>query len=446
MNTIATISTPIGSGAIGIIRMSGDEALNIASKIFSTKLLPSFKEATPNMMYYGTISTKTIKDTVLAVYFKAPKSYTGEDLVEFQCHGGVRIVDEILKACLHNGAAIADKGEFTKRAFLNGKITLSDAEGIIDMISAESIAAMNARYRLSKGGISDKLSAIQDRILYCVSQLEASLDYPEEMEDETKIDCDKALKEELVELNKLLNTSNVGGYIKQGIAVAIVGIANVGKSSLLNTLLGRERAIVTSVAGTTRDSIEENIEVKGVLLKLIDTAGIRETEDLVESIGVERSLDAATSADVVIFVTEAGRALNDEEQHILDKLNKENKKIILAYNKCDKAKLLDSQKDGFAISAKQNIGIEELKEAIVDMFISKNIDASSTIITNQRHAEAIKTSISELETTLKILNVEPIECVLVNLRNAYFALGEITGNCATEDIITNIFSKFCLGK
>ena len=426
--------------------MSGDEALEIASKIFTTKLLNSFKDATPNMMYYGTISTKTIKDTVLAVYFKAPKSYTGEDLVEFQCHGGVRIVDEVLKACLDNGARIADKGEFTKRAFLNGKMTLSDAEGVIDMINAESIAAINAGYRLSKGGISDKLAAIQDRILYCVSQLEASLDYPEEMEDETKIDCDKALKEELVELRQLLNTSNIGGYIKQGIAVAIVGIANVGKSSLLNTLLGRERAIVTSVAGTTRDSIEENIEVNGILLKLIDTAGIRETEDLVESIGVERSIDAAKSSDVVIFVTEAGRELNEEEKGILDRLNKENKKIILAYNKCDKLDLSNNQKDGFAISAKKNIGIDELKQAIVDMFITKNIDASSTIITNQRHAECIKTAISELETTLEILNVEPIECVLVNLRNAYFALGEITGNCATEDIITNIFSKFCLGK
>ena len=446
MKTIATISTPIGSGAIGIIRMSGDDALKIANKIFSTKSLPSFLDATPNMMYYGTITTATIKDTVLAVYFKNPKSYTGEDLVEFQCHGGVRIVDEILKACLDNGASIADKGEFTKRAFLNGKITLSDAEGIIDMINAESIAAINAGYRLSKGGISDKIAAIQDSILYCVSQLEASLDYPEEMEDETKIDCNKTLSKEKEELKALLNTTNIGGYIKQGIAVAIVGIANVGKSSLLNNLLGRERAIVTEIAGTTRDSIEESIEVNGVLLKLIDTAGIRQTEDVVESIGVERSLDAAKSADVVIFVTESGRDFNDEEKHILSSLEKENKKIILAYNKCDKVSPLASQKDGFAISAKKNINIDNLKKAIVDMFISNKIDGSSTIITNQRHAEAIKVAINELETTLKILDKEPVECVLVNLRNAYFALGEITGNCATEDIIDNIFSKFCLGK
>ena len=446
MKTIATISTPIGSGAIGIIRMSGDDALSIASKIFSTKALSSFKDATPNMMYYGTITTSTIKDTVLGVYFKAPKSYTGEDLVEFQCHGGVRIVDEILKACLDNGASVADKGEFTKRAFLNGKITLSDAEGIIDMINAESIAAINAGYRLSKGGISDRISEIQDNILYCVSQLEASLDYPEEMEDEVKIDCKKSLNNESENLKKLLNTTNIGGYIKQGIAVAIVGIANVGKSSLLNVLLGRERAIVTAIAGTTRDSIEENIEVNGVLLKLIDTAGIRQTEDVVESIGVERSLDAAESSDVVIFVTESGRDFNEEEKEILSKLNKKDKKIIMAYNKCDIKAPTTSQEEGYAISAKKNINIEELKKAIVDMFITNKIDGSSTIITNQRHAEAIKVAIDEIQTTLDIMDKEPIECYLVNLRNAYFALGEITGNCASEDIITNIFSKFCLGK
>ena len=426
--------------------MSGDDALSIASKIFTTKALSSFKDATPNMMYYGTITTKTIKDTVLGVYFKAPKSYTGEDLVEFQCHGGVRIVEEILKACLDNGASIADKGEFTKRAFLNGKITLSDAEGIIDMINAESIAAINAGYRLSKGGISDRISEIQDKVLYCVSQLEASLDYPEEMEDEVKIDCKKSLNIELENLKKLLNTKNIGGYIKQGIAVAIVGIANVGKSSLLNVLLGRERAIVTEIAGTTRDSIEESIEVNGVLLKLIDTAGIRQTDDVVESIGVERSLDAAESSDVVIFVTESGRDFNGEEQKILQKLKAKDKRIIMAYNKCDIMVPSSSQEEGFAISAKKNINIEELKKAIVDMFITNKIDGSSTIITNQRHAEAIKVAIDEIQTTLAIMDKEPIECYLVNLRNAYFALGEITGNCASEDIITNIFSKFCLGK
>lgn len=445
MKTIATISTPVGSGAIGIIRMSGDEALDIASKIFSTKKLNSFKDATPNYMYFGNIVTSTIKDSILAVYFKAPHSYTGEDLVEFQCHGGMRIVEEILKECLKQGADLADKGEFTKRAFLNGKMSLSDAEGIIDMINAESIAAINAGYNLSKGGISTKLSEIQDKILYCVSQFEASLDYPDEMEDEVKIDSKKVLKEENLKLKELLNTSNVGGYIKKGISVAIVGIANVGKSSLLNTLLGKNRAIVTDIAGTTRDSIEENIEVNGILLKLIDTAGIRQTQDVVESIGVERSLDIAKGSDVVIFITEAGRKLTSEEESILNEIKNNEKNIIMVYNKCDIKSPLDDQK-GVYISAKKGEGIDQLKKEIVDMFITKNIDASSVLITNQRHAEAIKKAIESVNIAINNIDVEPIECVLVDLRKAYFMLGEITGNCATEDIIDNIFDKFCLGK
>ena len=445
MKTIATISPPVGSGAIGIIRMSGDEALDIASKIFFTKKLTNFKDAQPNYMYFGNIVTSTIKDSILAVYFKAPHSYTGEDLVEFQCHGGVRIVEEILKECLKQGADLADKGEFTKRAFLNGKITLSDAEGIIDMINAESIAAINAGYNLSKGGISDKISQIQDKVLYCISQLEASLDYPDEMEDEAKIDCKEALEIEKKNLENLLNTSNVGGYIKKGITVAIVGIANVGKSSLLNTLLGTDRAIVTDIAGTTRDSIEENIEVKGVLLKLIDTAGIRETKDVVESIGVERSLEIAKGSDVVIFITEAGRDLFSEEIKILNEIKAQEKNVIMVYNKCDINKPLENQK-GIYISAKKGEGIEELKNTIVDMFISKNIDSSSILITNQRHFEVIKKAIESIDITINNINKEPIECTLVDLRKAYFYLGEITGNSANEDIIDNIFNKFCLGK
>lgn len=446
MKTIATISTPVGTGAIGIIRMSGDDALKIASKMFITKKLDSFEKAEPNYMYYGTVSTSTIKDTILAVYFKKPHSYTGEDLVEFQCHGGMKVVEEILKGCLENGANVADKGEFTKRAFLNGKILLSDAEGIIDMINAESIAAINAGYRLSKGGISSKLSEIQEKILYCVSQLEASLDYPEEMEDEAKIDCNKELKEDLISLKNLLNTSNIGGYIKKGISVAIVGIANVGKSSLLNNLLGRERAIVTNIAGTTRDSIEESIEVNGILLRLIDTAGIRETEDVVESIGVERSLEAAKQSDVCIFITESGRELNEEENKILEKLKEENKKIIKVYNKCDINSPIKGQDDGIVISAKKGEGIEKLKETIVNMFISNKIDSSSLVITNQRHAESIRKAIESIEKVLETLDNQPLELTLVDLRSAYFYLGEITGNCATEDIIDNIFDKFCLGK
>ena len=446
MKTIATISTPLGNGAIGIIRMSGDKSLEIASKLFSTKKLNSFKEAKPNYMYYGTLSTDTINDTILAVYFKAPVSYTGEDIVEFQCHGGVRILEEILKGCLKYGAVTADKGEFTKRAFLNGKISLSDAEGIIDMINAESIAAINVSYRLAKGNLSETLNNIQSKILDCVSQLEASLDYPDEMEDESKINCKEVLNENIDSLKVLLNTENVGGYIKKGINVAIVGQANVGKSSLLNGLLGKQRAIVTDIAGTTRDSIEESIEVNGILLNLIDTAGIRETKDIVESLGVERSLEAAKSADVVIFISECGRDYNNEELSIKEKLEKDNKKVVYVFNKNDLNKPTKNQEKEITISAKNNIGIDELKTKIVNMFITENIDSSSSIITNQRHLDAIKEAVESIENVLNTIDKEPVECVLIDLRKAYFALGEVTGNCASEDIIDKIFSKFCLGK
>ena len=399
MKTIATISTPVGKGAIAVVRMSGDKALEIASRIFSTKKLASFKDASPNYMYYGTADIGKFKDNILAVYFKAPHSYTGEDLVEFQCHGGVRLVSELLRRCIDLGCDVADKGEFTKRAFLNGKIALSDAEGIIDMINGESSAALNAGYRLSSGDIARKITSLQDRLLDCVSHLEASLDYPEEMEDEARADG-KAVSKDIADvLKKLLNTSRTGGYIRQGINVAIIGQANVGKSSLLNALLGKQRAIVTEIAGTTRDSLEETLEVKGVLLRLIDTAGIRETSDVVEAIGVERSIEA----------------------------------------------LYSDTRDGVRISAKKGQGIDELKEKIVDTVIG-TLDSSGDVITNERHAQAIARALESVTNASLNIDTLPTECVLIDLRDAYVALGEITGTTATEEIVDRIFSKFCLGK
>ncbi len=442
MKTIATISTPIGRGAISIIRMSGDRALEIASSIFNCKKLCDFKAAQPNYMYYGSIDAGTFKDNVLAVYFKAPHSYTGEDVVEFQCHGGVRLTDEVLKLCLKNGCDIADKGEFTKRAFLNGKIALSDAEGIIDMINGESIASLNASYRLSSGKIAEKIGELQNELLDCISQLEASLDYPEEMEDEAKSNGYKTNLYIIEQLEKLESTSKAGGYIRQGINVAIIGQANVGKSSLLNAFVGSDRAIVTDIAGTTRDSLEEYVEFNGIMLKLIDTAGIRETSDIVESIGVERSIKAANGSDIVLFVTEAGRELNDYENNLIKNLGSD-KKILLVINKCD---IAEDKRDGIKISAKDNIGIQELKKQIVGLFIDSGIDTSGDIITNSRHSQAIKKALESLKNAKSGMGNLPIECILIDLREAYISLGTITGNTASEDIIDNIFSKFCLGK
>lgn len=442
MNTIATISTPVGRGAIAIVRMSGDKALDIASQIFSTKKLASFKDAMPNYMYYGTADLGTFKDNILAVYFKAPHSYTGEDLVEFQCHGGIRLVNELLKRCIEKGCDIADKGEFTKRAFLNGKIALSDAEGIIDMINGESTAALNASYRLSNGDIAKKISALQQQLLDCVAELEASLDYPEEMEEESRSNCKIICKNLLDDMQKLYDTSKVGGYIKQGINVAIIGQANVGKSSLLNALLGKQRAIVTDIAGTTRDSLEEVLEVDGILLRLIDTAGIRDTEDVVEAIGVERSIEAAKGSDIILFITEAGRQLNDYEKELMSRFDKD-KKILLVINKSDIKK---DDRQGLHISAKQGMGLDELKKAIVNTFIDKSIDTGGDIITGERHAQAIAKAIQSIKNAYFNLDNLPTECILIDLRDAYTSLGEITGTTATEEIVERIFSKFCLGK
>ncbi len=442
MKTIATISTPIGRGAIAIVRMSGDKALEIASRIFTTKKLDNFLNAIPNYMYYGKLDCQDFSDAALAVYFKAPNSYTGEDVVEFQCHGGVRLINEVLKKCIQEGCLPAGKGEFTKRAFLNGKMALSDAEGIIDMINSESIASLNAGYRLSKGDIAQKIVEIQTNLLDCISELEASLDYPEEMEEQAKSNAHVSISSAIEELEKLYSTSKVGEYIKQGINVAIIGQANVGKSSLLNALLGRERAIVTDIAGTTRDSLEEYVEVQGIMLKLIDTAGIRDTDDAVESIGVQKSIEIAKGSDIILFVTEAGRDLNDYEKSLIDKFDKNNP-IMLVINKSDKAR--DSRK-GAHISAKNRQGLEELKNSIVDLFVDKSVDTSGNIITNQRHAQAVKAALESVKNALLSFDTMPLECSLVDLKDAYFVLGEITGSTANEDIINNIFERFCLGK
>lgn len=442
MKTIATISTPVGKGAIAVVRMSGDNALEIASRIFSTKKLKSFTDAVPNFMYYGQADMGAFKDNILAVYFKKPHSYTGEDLVEFQCHGGIRLVRELLRRCLECGCDIADKGEFTKRAFLNGKIALSDAEGIVDMINGESAAALNASYRLSNGDIARKITSLQDRLLDCISHLEASLDYPEEMEEEARADGKNISKSIADELNILSKSAATGGYIKQGINVAIIGQANVGKSSLLNALLGKQRAIVTEIAGTTRDSLEESLEVKGVLVKLIDTAGIRDTDDVVEAIGVERSLEAAKGSDIILFLTEAGRELNDYEKSLISRFDKD-KKILLVINKCD---LNPDSRDGVHISAKKGQGIDELKDKIVDTVLGGNLDSGSDVITNERHAQAIERALASVKNAYLNIDTLPTECVLIDLRDAYVALGEITGTTATEEIVTRIFSKFCLGK
>lgn len=443
MQTIAAISTPVGAGAIGIVRISGDDALKVAAKIFRTSKLKDLKDAVPNMMYYGTVTAGEVSDRCLGVYFKAPKTYTGEDIFELHCHGGVRLVNEILKGCIEAGARAADKGEFTKRAFLSGKLALSDAEAVISMINAESEAQLKASYRSMTGKLSEEIYAFEEKLLDAIATMEAALDYPEEMEEESRRVAKETVNALCKELEKLIATAKTGSYVKQGIDVAIVGIANVGKSSTLNALTGKDRAIVTEIAGTTRDSLEERIEVNGVIINLIDTAGIRETDDKVEKLGVDRSRAIAKNSDLVLFITEAGRELTDEEKEILRLV--EGSKVLYVFNKDDKPHAKDDR-EGIFVSAKTGEGIERLKKEIVDRVIGGEIDFSGNIVTDSRHYDALKRAYFSLTQAKEGFDEEPAECLLVDMRDAYSALGEITGNTADESIVNAIFSKFCLGK
>lgn len=442
--TIATISTPLAKGAIAIVRMSGATAKDVALNIFCANNLTS-ENIKPRYMYFGKLKLdESTFEECLMVYFKAPFSYTGEDLIEFQVHGGVLLAQKVLDICLKNGATLAEPGEFSKRAFLNGKITLDKAEAIVGEIDAESEGELKNSLQITNGKLAKQIFDEQEKLKYMLAELEVGMDYPDEVEElNLKLDIKNRLKEILDENEILLKNSQNATYLKNGINVALVGKTNVGKSSVMNALLGQDRAIVTDIQGTTRDSITESFLYNGIKINLVDTAGIRKTDDIVESIGIEKSYESINKADLVLFVLDGSEHFDDEDKQIFDAVK--DKKYLVVVNKADKQRKVDKFENEIKISALKNQNIESLKQKIFDMVLSEQFDINALTITNQRQTTILKEAKRQIEEILNSENIS-IDVLTMLIKNVWNTLGKITGNTENEDIIDLIFSKFCLGK
>lgn len=455
MSTIVAISTAPGNAGIGIIRLSGDDCFKILQKIFKPKNKGEIKGYT---IKYGNIvksENDEIIDEVLVSYFVAPKSYTKENMCEINSHGGIVVENQILEECLKNGAVLAEPGEFTKRAFMNGRIDLSQAEAVIDIINSKTEKEMMVAQRHLEGSLSKKIKNIQGEILNLMADIEASIDYPEyDIEETTNKKINDTLNSVEEKLLKLKNSFENGKILKEGIKTAIIGKPNVGKSSLLNLILGENRAIVSDIEGTTRDTIEEYINIKGIPLKIVDTAGIRKTNDEVEKIGVERSINNISDAELIIALFDDSRAFNDQDQKILDLI--EGKKTIILINKIDLGKNLIKENEKLK-KFKNNIiefstinetGLDKLYNKIEELFKLNELDCENTeIITNNRHKQQILYALEDVAKGKESLETHmPVDITAICLKDILERLAEITGENVSEDIINEIFKKFCLGK
>lgn len=455
MSTIAAISTAPGNAGIGIIRLSGDECFKILQKIFKPKNKGEIKGYT---IKYGNIvksENDEIIDEVLVSYFVAPKSYTKENMCEINSHGGIVVENQILEECLKNGAVLAEPGEFTKRAFMNGRIDLSQAEAVIDIINSKTEKEMMVAQRHLEGSLSKKIKDIQGEILNLMADIEASIDYPEyDIEETTNKKVNDTLNSVEEKLLKLKNSFENGKILKEGIKTAIIGKPNVGKSSLLNLILGENRAIVSDIEGTTRDTIEEYINIKGIPLKIVDTAGIRKTNDEIEKIGVERSINNISNAELIIALFDDSRTFDDQDQKILDLI--EGKKTIILINKIDLGKNLIKENEKLK-KFKNNIiefstinetGLDKLYNKIEELFKLNELDCENTeIITNNRHKQQILYALEDVAKGRESLETHmPVDITAICLKDILERLAEITGENVSEDIINEIFKKFCLGK
>ncbi|SFC73833.1 tRNA modification GTPase [Alkalibacterium subtropicum] len=457
-DTIAAISTPPGEGGIGIVRISGDEALEIADRVYQAGKKELSKQKT-HTIHYGHIvnpKTDTQIDEVMVTVMRAPKTYTREDVVEINTHGGIVAVNKVLETVLHNGARLAEPGEFTKRAFLNGRIDLSQAEAVMDVIRAKTDKAMHMAVTQLDGNLSHLIKNLRQEILGTLAQVEVNIDYPEydDVEEMTsKLLVEKA-KEVKAQVEALLETAGQGKILREGLATAIIGRPNVGKSSLLNVLLKEEKAIVTEIAGTTRDVIEEYVSVKGVPLRLIDTAGIRETEDIVERIGVERSRKALSDADLVLLVFNQSEPLTEEDKLLLEATDGHHRIIIL--NKMDLENRLDFDELKTYVDADSIVqtsiiteaGLNELEAKIAELFFAGNTgEKDATYVSNIRHIALLNETSGAFDDVIEGIKMGmPVDLVQIDMTRAWDLLGEITGDSVQDELITQLFSQFCLGK
>ena len=458
-DTIAAISTPLGEGAIGILRMSGPDSITIASRLFRSPSGKNLQEVKSHTIHYGFIidpKTGQKAEEVMVTVLRAPKTFTREDIVEINCHSGLVALNRVLQLCLENGARLAEPGEFTKRAFLNGRIDLSQAEAVMDIIRAKTDEAMNVAMNQLEGRLSNKIRQLRQEILEVLAHVEVNIDYPEYDDVEEMTHQLMQEKTRLVEreIERLLSTAKQGKILREGLSTVIIGRPNVGKSSLLNSFVQENKAIVTDIPGTTRDVIEEYVNVRGVPLKLIDTAGIRETEDIVERIGVERSRQVLKSADLILLVLNYNEELTPEDRNLFATI--QDMEAIIVVNKVDLERKIDLEEVKRLAAGRKMIytslteekGIEELEEAIAAMFFAGEVEAKDlTYVSNARHISLLNRALAAVRDAQQGIEMGmPLDLVQIDMRKCWEILGEITGETVHDELLDQLFSQFCLGK